>query len=74
MSFQKRMKASDVYNSTTPVFGSRCNFEEAFPDIKEIKVEITESGEGITQFNRTRVYSKSRFGEYINCSNELCYD
>jgi len=74
MTYQKRMKASDVFNTSTPVFGKKTTFDKAFPEIADVKVEVTESGEGVTQFTHKRSYSESRLGEYIDCSNPACYN
>lgn len=71
----KIQKASDVFNNTDFVFAKKSPFEDVFPEIEDLKVEISESGEGISGWNRNRVYTKEHLpGEYIDCSNSLCYN
>ena len=68
-------KASDVFRDTTFVFAKKAPFDEAFPEIEDLKVEITESGEGVSEWSHKRIYTKKYFpGEYIDCSNSLCYN
>ena len=71
----KVQKASDVFNNTDFVFAKKSPFEEVFPEIENLKVEVIESGEGVSEWSRKHVYLKEHFpGEYINCSNSLCYN
>lgn len=71
----RRQKASDIFNESEFVYGSKTSFEKAFPEIEDLKIEVTETGEGTTQFNRKQVYRKQTLrGEYINCHNPLCYN
>lgn len=72
----RRQKASDVFRESEFVFVSKTDsFDKAFPEIEDVKVEVTESGEGLTQFNRERIYSKRTLrGEYIDCHNPMCYN
>lgn len=71
----RRQKASDVFRETEFVFGKKASFDEAFPEIEDLTVEVEEFGEGTTKWNRERVYRKQRFpGEYIDCHNPLCYN
>ena len=72
----RRQKASDVFRESEFVFVSKTDsFDKAFPEIEDVKVEVTESGEGTTQLNRERIYRKQTFpGEYINCHNPMCYN
>ena len=74
MSINNREKASDVFNSTNYMFASKVSFSEAFPQIKNIRVEVEEDGEGIYELSRKRIYSKENMGEFINCSNPQCYN
>jgi len=69
-----RKKAQDVFNETNFVFATKTTFEKAFPQIKDISVEITESGVGVYHGHGTSHYNKHNLGEYINCSNSLCYN
>ncbi len=71
----RRQKASDVFRDTEFVFGKKASFDEAFPTIEDLTVEVEEFGQGITKGNRQRVYRKQNFpGEYIDCDNPLCYN
>ena len=67
-----RMKASDVFKERQPVFGQKVPFEEAFPEIDDVRVEVAESGHGMRGKNKD-VHIKGHLGEYIDCSNPLCY-
>ena len=42
MSSQKREKANEVYGKYEPAFGKRVPFEEAFPNIADLSIEIFE--------------------------------
>ena len=42
MTTSKRDKASDVFSSTNYAFCSKVSFAEAFPQIKNIRVEVEE--------------------------------
>jgi hypothetical protein len=71
----ERKKASDIFNESNLVFGRKVTFDEAFPQIEDLKVEVIESGHGIIGQSRKSFYRKQYFpGEYINCSNPLCYN
>jgi len=73
---RRRQKASDVFRETEFVYSSKTDsFDKAFPEIEDVKIEVTESGEGTTQLNCEHIYRKQTFpGEYINCHNPLCYN
>ncbi len=66
---QSRKKAQDVFNESNFVFSQKVNFEEAFPDIDSIRIEVKESGRG-TYGDGFR-YETAK--EYVNCSNPICY-
>lgn len=70
----KREKASDVFQKINFVFAEKTTFEKAFPQIEKIKVEVIETGEGISDWNTKRIYDKNSAGEYINCHNNRCYN
>jgi hypothetical protein len=72
---RKRQKASDIFRETEPFFGRKVSFKEAFPEIKEIKVVCSEKGHGVDQYSSRRTYTlRSMPGEYVDCSNPLCYN
>jgi hypothetical protein len=57
------------------VFSKKVSFKEAFPQIKDLNVEVTEIGSGTNYKGQTQSYSKADFpGEFIDCSNPLCYN
>lgn len=71
-----RQKASDVFKDSSYVFSSKTSsFDKAFPEIDSIKVEVEQSGDGVSEWNRKSTYNKEHFpGEYIDCKNPLCYN
>ena len=58
MPANKRDKASDVFNSTDYAFCSKVSFSEAFPQIKNIRVEVEEDGEGVYELSKNRFIQK----------------
>jgi hypothetical protein len=66
-----RPKASEVFRNTNYVFATKLPFNEAFPEIEEIRVEVQETGYGTP--NYMGVYDK-RVGEFVDCSNSQCYN
>lgn len=71
----ERKKAMDVFRESNFLFSEKVQFEEAFPMIEEINIEVKENGHGVYQWNENSHYSKSYIpGEYINCKNPLCYN
>jgi hypothetical protein len=74
MGREDRMKASDVFEKSEYVFFQKASFEDVFPQIEELSVEVEENGKGVkTGFNKL-IYTKKYIGEYINCRNPLCYN
>lgn len=70
----ERKKAQDVFNDTNFVFAEKTTFEKAFPTIREISIEVTESDNGMFRRSRTSHLNKHNIGEYANCSNPMCYN
>jgi len=70
---EERKKAQDIFNETNFVFATKTTFEKAFPEIKDINVEVKETGTG-TYNSRISHYNKESSSEYINCSNPICYN
>jgi hypothetical protein len=65
-------KASDLFNQSTPAFGRKVSFDEAYPEIEDVVVEVKENGYG--SYGASRTYAKAYFpGEFIDCSNPSCY-
>ena len=48
-------------------------FDSAFPDVEDLKVIVTQEGEGVREWSRERYYSKGA-GEKVDCSNPLCQE
>jgi len=71
--YRKRMKASDVFSQTDHLFGEKVTFEKAYPQVSSVRVEVTETGDGLDS-PRTSVYTERTLGEYIDCSNPRCYN
>jgi hypothetical protein len=71
---EERKKASDIFNESNFLFGEKVTFDKAFPQIEDLEVEVKESGDNINT-SRSYFYSKKSFpGEFIDCSNSLCYN
>ncbi|MBC8492913.1 MAG: hypothetical protein H8D43_03930 [Chloroflexi bacterium] len=73
---KRRKKASDIFRETEYRFAKKTPFfEEAFPQIEDLRVEVTESDDMLEGGGCVRVYTiKDPPGEYIDCSNPLCYN
>ena len=64
-----------MFRESEFVFSKKASFEEAFPEIEDLTVEVEETGHGVGEWNRKRIYRKQYLpGEYIDCSNPLCYN
>lgn len=70
---KERKKAQDIYMETKFPFGPKTTFENAFPEIKDINIEVIENG---LYMNNTRIshYSKTNISEFVNCTNPMCYN
>ena len=66
---KRRMKASDVFrNSPDPLFGKKVSFQEAFPQIDKINVDVKR----VRYADEEIIYWGG--GEYVDCDYELCYN
>jgi hypothetical protein len=75
MGSRDRKKASDVFRDTNYVFSRKMKFEEAFPEIEDINIEIEEKGYGVYGELSRKSYTKQNMpGEYVDCSNPSCYN
>jgi hypothetical protein len=73
MGIRKRQKAGDVFKEGGGSWLGTTTFDKAYPMIADFTVKVTESDGGPNE--STRVYNRHiRPGEYINCSNPLCYN
>jgi len=72
MDRETRPKAQDVFNQSEErlIFGEKTTFERACPEVEECVVIVEE--EGHNSDGHPRTYRNP--GQYINCSNELCYN
>lgn len=72
----ERKKAQDIFNETNFIFGQKGSFEDAFPMIEDIRIEvIRKKGVSIHDESQTYVYTKRNPpGEYINCDDPYCYN
>ena len=68
-----RKKASDVFRDANYMFTTKVSFEEAFPEIEDLKVFVKEYCHGARGGINTRSYGKE-VGEFVDCSNPLCYN
>ncbi len=73
---EPREKASDLFRNSEPAFDKKVPFEEAFPTLKDLKVEVQETSRG-SEFQRPpgkTVYDRTNLpGEYVDCKSRLCY-
>ncbi|MDP2871864.1 MAG: hypothetical protein Q8P31_04925 [Bacillota bacterium] len=75
MARDRRQKATDVFAEARLWLGEKTNdFDRAFPHIADVRIEITQDGEGVRGWNRHEVLGKRSAGEYYNCANPLCYN
>lgn len=74
----QRMKASDVFRESNPAFSKKVSFEEAFPEIADIVIKISENGKDVYNLEQgvsEYTYGIHNFpGEFVDCSNFLCYN
>ncbi len=68
------MKASDVFREADFIFARKVSFAEAFPMIETIDIVVRENGDGVPAWRRERFLGKATAGEYVDCSNPLCFD
>lgn len=68
-----RPKASEVFRNSNLVFAQKVSFEDAFPQIEDITIVGEESSLGSPQGNPFSYRKPHLPGEYIDCSNPVCY-
>lgn len=74
MPIKNRKKASEVFAKKKEFLaGQKVSFDKAFPMIDDVTVEVKERGKGVFLDGISR-YKKGFIGEYIDCSNSLCYN
>ncbi len=70
----KHLKESDVFENTTFLFGRKAAFDEAFPQVDDFKIAVTERGSGVRLECYERTYSKNTAGEHVKCTNSTCFN
>lgn len=74
MSRDKREKLTDRINKSEYVFSRKVDsFEEAYPTIASLRVEVTEEEIGLSSASRTWTFTEKNFIHAVNCSNSMCY-
>lgn len=69
-----REKLTERINNTDYVFSKKVNsFQEAYPTIASLRIEVTESSFGFGSSSRTWTFTEANFRHAINCSNSMCY-
>jgi hypothetical protein len=78
MSRDERMKASDVFRESQFVFAEKAQFADAFPQIASVRIQVEETGRGAgagrSSGRRTSTYTERSLGEFVDCSNTLCFN
>ena len=70
----ERPKASEVFAHTNSLFSRKVPFEEAFPTIADFRVEVVgESADGVGEKERSVFTRSNPCGEFVDCTNPLCY-
>jgi hypothetical protein len=52
--------------------GERVTFEQAFPEIASVRIEVKETGQAGYGGERMHHYNEQAVSEYADCSNPLC--
>lgn len=67
-------KSSDIFNETNYAFGSKSDFKDAFPEIQEMSIHVTELESLIWMKEQAIHYLTAEHpsGEYFDCTNPLC--
>ncbi len=70
---QKRYTMQDKLKDENYLFAKLTNFENAYPNIKNIIINGIESGYGgISYRDISRTFNKTNLSEYLRCSNSSC--
>ena len=46
----------------------------AYPDIESVRVDVEETGDGVTSLNHRRRYDERTLQPFDDCHNRLCYN
>jgi hypothetical protein len=69
----RRLKASDVFNLSTPFLGKTSNFDEAFPGLADLVVTVRETDWDQSEV-RLHQFRKGNIARFVDCSNARCYN
>ena len=76
MTAKRRKKLSEIEAQTTYLLGTPTTFENAFPTVETMRVEIRPYGEGYRLFpgqeELVEVYENRRIPRILDCRNRLC--
>jgi hypothetical protein len=70
---RRRLQASDMFEQSSPLFGPKVPFAEAYSAIEGLSIEIEETDGHITP-RRIIFTQQSPPSQYVDCSNRRCYD
>ena len=71
-----KKKASDYYNNSTPFLGQKVSFENAYPNVEKLIVEVSEfedfwkKNDGFYPYKR--VFTEKNFSEFVDCNSSSC--
>lgn len=71
---KRHEKASDVFAKASYAFSRKVGFQEAFPTVEEVKVEVEETEYGQSVLTHYHDSTIGTLGEYVNCTNPSCYN
>jgi hypothetical protein len=66
-------KAQQSWNEAEPQFAQRVSFDEAFPIVETVDLEVTETNHGYPIGQATR-RTKLTFQKFVDCTNPSCKD
>jgi hypothetical protein len=69
-----RQKASEVFRNTDFLFATKTTFAKAFPTIKSVRVEVSQTKGMWEKELGAAVYDEKTVGEFVDCRNTLCYN
>lgn len=68
----RRDKASDIFNRSTPVFAQKVPFAQAFPQVEHITVRVTEND--MVNDVHTIIFDERNMREFVDCTNWVCFN
>lgn len=74
MNIRRRETLNDLQATSRPLFGQRVSFAEAFPELRHVRVQYVEHGDGVGRWNANadRLMTEGTLRPYLDCSNPLC--